>query len=246
VLIGEKIEGMSSDQEEIADFLRKRRTDKDEAKELFRDIAPSIIIQLILKGEIEKSKIHDREYILSKIRGGKLNRDTFFIVSIHDDFLEFARNAIESDNQMIAIVLVATAIEHLLNIYYRQVMLVGGISGEDITKIIRASNFEAKMGWLMSIIFKIELEQELKRKIMRVIELRNSIVHYKAVPFMLDDDIEDPTDSHSSIEDQMNKLDFDILEIPHELEGALNEQFYELNPDLKIVKYIMKTLFEKE
>jgi hypothetical protein len=123
-------------------------------------------------------------------------------------------------------------------------MRLNKFTDEDITKVIKNNNFEDKTGWLMSLVFKTELEQNLKRNIKKLIDIRNAIIHYKAVPFTLSDTIDDCKDSHSSIENQIKNLDFDILSIPDELDEALNAQLIKLNPDLNLVNEMMEVMFK--
>jgi hypothetical protein len=217
---------------------------KEKITFVLKEFVPGILIQLLLNGMIDKSKISDPDYLWSKVINdmGEILGDIFYIVNAHKDFLEIAKIAIDTNKQMVAVVLISTTVEHILNCHYRYFMRLSGFTDEDITKIIKNNNFDDKTGWLMTLIFKTELEPNLKRNIKNLIDIRNAIIHYKAVPFKLDDAIR--TDSHSIIENQIKNLDFDMLAIPEELEEALNAQLIKLNPDLNLVDEMMEVMFK--
>jgi hypothetical protein len=217
---------------------------KEKITFVLKEFVPGILIQLLLNGMIDKSKISDPDYLWSKVINDKseILGDIFYIVNAHKDFLEIAKIAIDTNKQMVAVVLISTAIEHILNSHYRYFMRLSGFTDEDITKVIKNNNFDDKTGWLMTLIFKTELDQNLKRNIKNLIDIRNAIIHYKAVPFTLDDRIDDRIDSHSIIKNQIKNLDFDMLTIPEELEEALNTQLIKLNPDLNLVDEMMEVI----
>jgi hypothetical protein len=143
----------------------------------------------------------------------------------------------------IAVVLISTAIEHTLNINYRFLMRLRHFSDENITEMIKNSNFRSKVGWLMPLVFQMELEPELKKNLMKFIDLRNAIVHYKAVPFDLTDD---DKCSSESIKIIIEGLDFDFFELPEKLDKSLRAQILKLNPELKLVEDLMNTLSDHE
>jgi hypothetical protein len=219
----------------------------EDIKDLVKQFVPSILIQLLINGKIDQGKISDSKYLWSKVKNERsdLVSEIFYIVSFHEEFLEVAKDSLDNGKNEVAIVLIATAIEHVLNINYRQIMKFRRFSDENITLIIKNNNFEDKIGWLMSLFFEKDLEPELRKNIRKIIEIRNAIVHYKALPFSLSDKFEDITDSHSVIKNQIESLDFDILSMPEELDEALNTQFIELNPELKLVNDMMEVMFGK-
>lgn len=219
---------------------------KEKITFVLKEFVPGILIQLLLNGMIDKSKISDPDYLWSKVMDDKSDilRDIFYIINAHRDFLEVAKIALDTNKQMVAVVLISTAIEHILNGHYRYFMRLSRFNDDDITKVIKNNNFDDKTGWLMTLIFKTELERNLKRNIKNLIDIRNAIIHYKAVPFTLDDAIDDSIDSHSIIKNQIKNLDFDMLAIPEELEEALSDQLIKLNPDLNLVDEMMEVMFK--
>ena len=113
------------------------------------------------------------------------------IPQIHNEFIEQAKNAVTSGRMKVAIILISTTIEHLLNIYYRQLLLFKELSPETITDIIRRTNVESKIGWLNSLTGQFEIPQDIGKQIKELFELRNAIVHYKAfTPCDVDDETE--------------------------------------------------------
>ncbi|VVB72285.1 Uncharacterised protein [uncultured archaeon] len=133
---------------------------------------------------------------------------------------------------MVAVVLIVTAIEQLMNVYYRNVLELRGLPQEDITKIIRRCNVDVKIDWLITLVLGHELPKDLKKSITDLVELRNSIVHYKAIPGPLEGD----EDSATRILARIENLGFDPLEIPLKLERTLENILEETNPDYKMSK----------
>ena len=118
----------------------------EKTEDLVKQFVPSILIQLLMHGNIDKEKISDSEYLWSKVKYERSNlaSDIFCIVTFHEEFLEVAKKSLDEGKNEAAIVLIATAIEHVLNINYRQIMKFRRFSDEDITKIIKNNNFEDK------------------------------------------------------------------------------------------------------
>ncbi len=219
--------------------------DEDRLGDLVRQLVPGILIQLLINGKIDNEKMSDSNYLWSKVINERkdISSDIFYIVDFHDDFLEVARHSMDNGKKEVAIVLIATTIEHVLNMNYRQIMRVSGFLDQDSTKVIKNNNFEDKTSWLMSLIFKKDLEPELRKNIKIIIDIRNAIVHYKAMPFTLKDEY--LADSHRIIKNQIDNLDFDILSIPEKLDEVLNAQFIELNPEFQSIDNMMKVMFSK-
>lgn len=233
---------------EITDFFREHKEQEVEAmvmESLLQNLLPNIFIQLILKDKIDKTKINDRDYLLSKVLDrSEIRNDIFYVVAFHKNFIEAAREAIEANRSEVAIVLISTVVEHIINIEYRHLMRYREFSDKDITKIIKRNSFEDKLGWLMSLIFEMDLEEDLKRKISKIIEARNAIVHYKALPVNMAD--EDTKSGYDNIQQQIEDIDFDILAIPESLEKIMVAQKFKLYPDLLLVKEMMETFFQDE
>jgi len=243
MLIGQHIK-------EIEDFLEERETER-ELKEfcdlISQSLLPNILLQLMLNNKIDKTKIHDRDYLLSKATdfSREIGGDNiFYIVETHKEFIDAANDALKANKYRLAILLIATAIENILNIEYSFLLRLRNFSNNDIYDIIRGNQIPAKIGWLMKLVFEIELDENFKKKLIKITEIRNAIIHYKARPFTLGDEEDMNSCSSGDIEEKIKKIDFDILSIPEELEQKLSAQKYMLYPDLNLVIEMMNVIYK--
>jgi hypothetical protein len=235
---------------EIEDFLEERETER-ELKEIsdliLQSLLPNILLQLVLNNKIDKAKIYDRNYLFSKVKdfSREIGGDNiFYIVESHKEFIDAANDAIKTNKNRIAIILIATAIENILNVEYSFLLRLRNFSNNDIYDIIRGNQIPAKIGWLMKLVFEIELEERFKKKILKITEIRNAIIHYKARPFTLSDEEDINSCSSDDIEGKIKRIDFDILSIPEELDKKLRAQKYILYPDLNLVIEMMNSIYD--
>ncbi|MBE7942865.1 hypothetical protein IM725_20080, partial [Ramlibacter aquaticus] len=130
-----------------------------------------------------------------------------FLVSIDNSFIESARDAIAVNRSEVAIVLISTVVEHQLNMFYREALNErDNLDDDTITKIIRSNSLSDKTGWLFKLVFQDEIDADLQRKLLNLAELRNQIVHYKALPENIDNQY---SGSHNMIRIKIKELDFD-------------------------------------
>lgn len=218
---------------------------KEMEKDMLRRFIFYILNSLILDGTIDKDKAHDPGYLqeLVLMNAYILDEPSFSrIVEIHHEFCDSARKMIEDKKPIVAIVLLCTAIEQILNLYYRHFLNAQGISDDEITKIIKRNNFDIKTGWLMTLVVGHEFPPDLKKRLLEIVDIRNSIVHYKAVPGPFHSD----EDSYSRIKERIKKLDCtSILSIPNELEQTLEKIFEESNQEYKMTKELSEILFNR-
>jgi hypothetical protein len=213
-------------------------------------VLPVIVANLIREGLLDKTRLSDAQYIRSVI----LDNDEIFdnvraIVSIYDNFIESAREAVVADRLEVAVVLVAVVIEHHLNSFYREALEDLGMLVEgDVTEMIRNSNVRDKTGWLFRLVSEQDMDDELKRQILDLMELRNQIVHFKAAPFPLTDIDDDSIGIANRVSNRARRLDFDVvLDLPERLSRFLNDAlgFIRENhsPDYKLVQQAMASLY---
>jgi hypothetical protein len=167
-------------------------------------VLPHLMKVLVDKGLVTKGDLSDPAKLM-RILGENLTfavKKLEMIVSYHEVFVEEAARAWSAGKQEIAIVLYSTSIEQLLNVHYRHAFHFHGLSKEQITAIIRTQSFENKLTWLMQVASRKAFPKALATRFRKVIEIRNSIVHYKAVPGRLDHE----SDSHSSIKRRITQL----------------------------------------
>ncbi len=185
---------------------------------------PTILATLLENKLIDESKLSDHEYVWSKIKEhSEMLVNIPMIEWFEEDFLDTVREAIAAKRYEVAIVLVATVIEHHLNVFYRQALDANKLLiTDEVTEIIRRANFRDKTGWLLLLVAKHQMSSELQEQIQQLTELRNQIVHFKAVP---DSGAHDNTGgSHNLIKNRIRELNFDqVLTIPEQLSNFLDE-----------------------
>jgi len=184
--------------------------EKDVRKIFAEKLLPVLIRKLIIAGMLDTAKLSEADYILSVVKSHpEFVKDLAFIVSIDDDFLESARDAIAVNRPEVAIILIATIVEHQLNMFYREALNEhDGLDDESITKIIRSNSLSDKTSWLFKLVLRDEMDGNLQRKLLNLSELRNQIVHYKAAPENIDDQ---DSGSHNLIRAKVNELNFDEI-----------------------------------
>jgi hypothetical protein len=98
------------------------------------------------------------------------------------------------------------AIEHKLNHLYRDLLKWRGLLEEQITQVIGSSNIHTKVGWLLHISTKVNLPDELRNRLMVLFEIRNAVVHYKAIPSKFV-----KTDQFDHIEEKMKEFNLETM-----------------------------------
>jgi hypothetical protein len=221
------------------------RDDIEMAKNLRKQLLPVVIRNLVADGRLDVNKLDDREYVDKVLAQNENILDELTaIVEVHGDFLISAKEAINANRPEVAVVLIATAIEQIVNTFYREVLAEKGyLTADEITEIIRTTNMNAKLGWLLAIVadFSLDIlpEHRLQKDILSLMELRNQIVHYKAVPKSLW--------SETPIPQRIQDYGFDkMLEIPEQLLGSLDAALNNVRakqPDyLSILKAVEKLI----
>jgi hypothetical protein len=143
------------------------------------------------------------------------------------------------------LVLIATVIEHQLNIVYREALSEhDNLDDDSITKIIRNNTLSDKTGWLFNLILRNEMDYNLQKELFKLAELRNQIVHYKAFPQNIDDD---HSGSHNMIRIKIEELNFEeifttLTRLSRTLEEALSNLRLNRDDDYKHEKEAIQSL----
>jgi hypothetical protein len=118
--------------------------------------------------------------------------------------------------------------------------VIKGLSDCEATQAIRNSSIESKLSWLLKLIDpSIEISTELAKKIKKLSEIRNSIVHYKSEPYFLDGFVS----GREKIKIEIGRVDLSELSIIHkQLENELNSFLNVIDPHLPIFLKIMSKL----
>lgn len=149
---------------------------------------PRVVMHLMNKGLITDKMLEKPDELKQAIRKHLKTalRKITIQISLHEQFSNEAFRLWDEGKKYPAIVLFATAAEQVINTYYRHAFLASGLSHEEITAVIRSQSIDAKLSWLMKLATKTLFPQALGKRLRIVFEIRNSIVHYKAVPSPVD------------------------------------------------------------
>lgn len=180
-----------------------------------------VLIEMLCKGRIDRSRLHDENYVMDTM--SQLLPEGSAVIQMHDDFFKRSQVEFEAGREEIAIVLLATGFEHLVNHFYQDCLALKftALTRTETTEMIRSINIKPKLTWLYKVVTDSQLDDELRIMVLRVTELRNCIAHYKAVPHLLDD-----TDggSHANTKEQLQALDpVELYQLPARLEEALSK-----------------------
>jgi hypothetical protein len=209
-------------------------------------VIPVLIRQLIANKILDINRLTEGDYILSVIKENtELIDDLRIILFIDEDFIESARDAIAINRPEVAIVLIATVIEHKLNISYRMALSEhDNLDDDSITKIIKNNTLSDKTGWLFNLIFRDKMDSDLQKELLKLTELRNQIVHYKAVPENINDD---HSGSHNMIRIKIKELNFEeifstLTRLSRTLEEALSNLRLSTDGDYKYAQEAIQSL----
>jgi len=207
-------------------------------------VMPDILYALLAEEKIDKDRVGDRDYVWSVIMENlDIIEDFEAIHLIDDEFIASARDAAESGRMFVTLVLIAIAVEHNLNDFYRCVLEHKcHMSRDEATQAIRRNDAESKIGWFYSLVSGRELPEELIMRIRQVHQWRNSLVHYKVVPCH----INDKTSGSNRILHEVREVEVEkILKLPMDVEKELTKVKLELIPLLEESENIAKALFSE-
>ena len=216
-------------------------------EEIFKKyMLPTLVRNLIIAGMLDTSRLSDKKYIWSVIRDNPEFINNFGVyVEIGDSFLQSARDAIALERPEVAIILLATSIEHKLNIFYRKYHeSKGDLDKNKITNVIRNKKIPAKISGLFAVT-QGKMDKDLRKSIIKVVELRNDVVHYKVEPSESFDD--ENTGSHNKILKELENLDFDeVFKSIERLSDVLENELLNLwlsQDNYKHTQEALKTMF---
>jgi hypothetical protein len=211
------------------------------AESLARMAFFSTIGVLIDSGELDLDIAQDLQY-LHDLVWAKLDDvipEMNLTLLVHVDFIEVATHAVDANKPQVALVLIATAIEQILNAGTRWLLEESkGLSTRQATEVIRRTNIHAKLTWLSELIAPHPLDENLRRRILWIMQIRNAIVHYKAVPFRIDE-----TSTWDEFGARLGQLDFvDLMEIPGRLEMFFESAREETDPTRTLARELADKL----
>lgn len=207
---------------------------------LLRDFLPLLVREMLSRNLINIERKEDSDYLWDVVlKHDYLTQEISFSIRIHDEFIQQSKISIKRKDYFVAIILLATAIEHILNLYFVERLHLQKISGSEIREVIRKTNLDAKTGWLLSIIGEIEIPQKLRQNIMKIVELRNSIVHYKPLLSTIDE-----KGVYGNLTNEIRKLNFDQFQkCPGELESLLQHELNKIDSNRILAAEITQKMF---
>lgn len=144
---------------------------------------PVIVAPLIRAGYLDRSHLNDAEKARDII--GRRSRFATarmkWSVGLESGFARSAAQAWRERRREEAIVLLAVALEQCVNVCLRLIVEANGHRSGHVTEQLRLLNIEAKLGWFFEMTSGRRLPTKLGLRARKIFEVRNSIVHYKAV-----------------------------------------------------------------
>ena len=170
----------------------------------FYAVFPSVLLPLIRAGHIKKEDLSDIDRVIGIIkRRAKFATSNMKIgIALEYTFEEEARSAWGRGNKGVAIVLLAVALEQCLNGTLRIIIEARGFESDHVTGLLRLQNIEPKLTWLFEMYSGKRFPKPLFKRAKKIFEIRNMLVHYKAVPGHPDKE----EDSFSKIEKEIKAL----------------------------------------
>ncbi len=214
---------------------------KEKSYEFLYELMPFIIESLLLSNKIDETRTDDPKYVLSVIvqnldvidslrHGARIDRQ----------IMEAAKEAAEIERVPVVVILVATTMEHIINLFYREVLEKRFyLSSDEATEAIK-SNFQTKLGWLMQIVGESKLPDELSKRVKQITDLRNAYAHYKAIGVSLNE-----KDKSEALLNQAKSIGIDvILNTPHELEQELYSKYEDLFPERELARKLSEKVID--
>ena len=211
----------------------------DVTKQLREMMFPQILYSLLKTGDLDRERLDDYEYVWSIIDShldSMITNEMKVIVHLEGGFLEFARHAFVANKPEVAIVLVATAIEHTVNAFFRDLLDLQQIPEYLIVEILKNNNIRDKLGWLLFLLTRQEIRQGLRNRILHLFDVRNAIVHMKfrsrELGTIKSGELRYPI---SDVRD----MDIDeVVSLVSDVEQELNNIHKAIDPDLRLAEDI--------
>jgi hypothetical protein len=203
----------------------------------------TILGYLVYKNLLHPNEMSNPEVVWNKVieNWSELEENIGVVVELDQQFILAAQDAIKTNRLEVAVVLLAIAVEHRVNIFYRAILEAQGtLTNKEITEAIKATNIRDKIGWFLTLVSGYEVYDEMRNRILDLFELRNQIVHYKALG---SENLTDNSQgSYNAIRLKINSLVIDdLINIPEDLSSVLNDALESLYKETKDFDLIAST-----
>jgi hypothetical protein len=212
-------------------------------REIFFAFLPALCYALAKEGLLSDQDTASREKVLNVIR--KHHRVALkkaqVGVAMHETFIREADRLWKKGQKVLGVVLFATAAEQVMNQIYRILMEAQGMKTEEATTLLRYLNADAKLVGMLPLLTGQRLKKPLIKRLKKLFEIRNSIVHFKSVGCSIDSD----SDSYSTIESELGNLrgvsvSRDFGRLADALWGAMRKKCREMDIAIKAVDIVKK------
>ncbi len=161
-----------------------KELEDEKFKEIARPLAETILNHYVAL-KLEEGVSTDEIIRLIKSNEADFNEiDLQFSLTIASNFTDPIKDAISNENYEVASILSGTQIEHIMNMFMNDVLEYKfNFSDNDILQILNAISLPAKLSWFFIIVTDCELNNFLSEKLIRIVNLRNKIAHFKSLSF---------------------------------------------------------------
>jgi hypothetical protein len=198
---------------------------------------PTVVDQLLSKEILDKNRLSDLEYVWNTVsQHPGIVEEIGVIISIEGELLQAAKVAVDADQRVAALTLIASSIEHRLSLFFLEVLRRSDfLTDPQIAAIIR-SDTASKLDWLLVLIARRQLPGRMQERIQQVIDLRDGLIFYHTVANRV-------RDTQSGFYAQLQNLDFStLLTLPEEFDQVLREILSESFPGQKLAAEIIDSL----
>jgi hypothetical protein len=212
-------------------------------KDLLNGILPSLLKFAISSELISTDRLLEADYIISVVQDNLdlIVESMISFDQVNDDFLLSAHDAISANRLEVAVILLATWVENRLNLFYSEALIMEHkFDFNESKKVIATNNLDNKVGFLFTLVSKLEMDSDLRKRILSLADLRNQIVHNKAQPELLNGKI---ISSRTKIREQVKQINFDeIFEAVEWLSKTLEDALINIESDKDDYRFAQEAL----
>ncbi len=143
------------------------------------------MVRIIIQNLFAKGYLKEQDLLLSNEAFAKKilliteNMELGVTIDYRDNLIKHAENCYQLKEYQLAGVMYAMFFEHSLNSLIHHQGLRKGLEENDRNDMIRAINIHGKLTWMLSLLELQKIKAEHRQTIERLINDRNSHVHYK-------------------------------------------------------------------
>ena len=156
-----------------------------------REVAQAVVEGAFKDGHIRESDLLDPNLVLAKLKSLLKNGKVDLIIDHRQTVLEAAIKNQTDGQAEFSLLFYATFFEHTINHLISGALRHKNMSGKYIGSVIRTTNIESKLGWLLQLLELPAFNEKHRNTIQSIANERNAFVHYKWNATPDDDKISD-------------------------------------------------------